>query len=230
MRSVCFGAIVMACSVLSAGAASAQNHNSWQGFYLGAHAGYAWGDADVTDTNGGVTPGPFGYSPKGAFGGGTAGYNWQSGNLVVGVEADLGYMDLSGAGRVPSSNPAAHQDITLDGGLYGVVAGRIGFAFGETLVYAKGGWAYLDGEAGQKTTNPGYVTNPTGAFSGHVYGGGLEHFVSRNVSIKAEYLHFDFGSENGNQTSVGDPPIGFVYTNKTNVVADTVKVGIAVHY
>lgn len=207
----------------------AQERN-WSGPYLGAHAGYAWGDTDVTDTTGGVTPGPFSYQPNGAFGGATAGYNWQTGALVLGIEADLGYMDLSGAGRIPSSNPAAHQDIILHGGVYGVAAGRVGWAWDRTLIYGKGGWAYFNGEAGQKTTNPGFITVPTGAFSGFVYGGGIEHFITPSISLKAEFLRFNFGSEVGNQTSVSDDPIGFVYKNKTDVSADTVKVGIAVHY
>ena len=203
---------------------------TWTGIYVGGHVGYAWGDAEVRDTNGGVPPGPFHYEPKGAFAGGTAGYNWQLGNVVVGIEADLGYMDLSGAGRIASSNPAAHQDITLDGGLYGDVTGRLGIAFGHTLVYGKGGWAYYTGEARQKTTNPGYETTGTDAFSGFVVGGGIEHFLSPGLSIKAEYLHFDFGSQSGYQTSISDPPIGYKYYNKTDVNADSVKVGIAVHF
>ena len=203
---------------------------TWSGPYIGAHVGYAWGSADVTDITGGVPPGPFGYDPDGVLAGGTLGYNWQMDQFVVGVEGDLGYMDLSGSGRIPSSNPAAFQAITLDGGLYAVIAGRLGVTFGSTMIYGKAGWAYFDGEAGQKTTNPGYVTNPTGAFSGAVYGGGIEHFISKGISLKVEYLHFNFGSQGGNQTSVSDPPIGFVYTNKTDLTADSVKVGMAVHF
>jgi outer membrane immunogenic protein len=203
---------------------------NWSGLYLGAHAGGAWGDVDVTDTTGGVTPGPFNYDVNGAFGGGTVGFNVQMSSIVVGLEGDLGYMDASGSGIIPSSNPAAHQDITLDGGFYAVAAGRVGLAFGGTLIYGKGGWAFYDGEAGQKTTNPGYVTHPTGAFSGRVYGGGIEHMIDRNWSVKAEYLHFDFDTEEGDQTSVSDPPIGFVYKNVNDVEVDTVKVGFNYHF
>ena len=77
----------------------------WNTFYAGAHAGYAWGSVDVTDTTGGVAPGPFSYSPKGAFAGGTAGLNWRLQGILLGVEGDLGYMDLSGSGTAPSSTP-----------------------------------------------------------------------------------------------------------------------------
>ena len=201
----------------------------WSGPYVGAHLGYAWGDASVTDISGGVTPGPFDYSPDGVFGGATAGYNFQAGRILFGVEGDAGYKDLTGAGLAPSSNPAFHQDLTLDGGFYALIAGRLGFAWDDNLIYAKAGWSYFDGSAGQKTTKPGYVTHETGAFSGAVYGGGIEHFVSPTMSLKLEYLHFDFGSEGGDQTSIGDPPIGFVYTNSTDLTSDSVKLGVAFH-
>src|SRR5689334_15013350 len=92
--SICFLAF-------TGSAAYADRPFSWTGFYAGAHVGYAWGNADVTDTNGGVPPGPFSYEPKGAFGGVTAGYNWQFQSLVVGLEGDFGYMDLTGAGLAP---------------------------------------------------------------------------------------------------------------------------------
>ena len=64
---------------------------SWNGFYIGAHAGGIWGDVNVTDdVNDGVPPGPFGYSISGFIGGGTAGYNLQIDNVVFGIEGDLG--------------------------------------------------------------------------------------------------------------------------------------------
>jgi outer membrane immunogenic protein len=222
--------LAIAGTLLMSAPAMAQGAN-WTGLYVGAHAGYAWGDVDVRDTNGGVLPGPFSYDAKGLFGGATAGYNWQLGKVVAGVEADLGYMDLSGSGIIPSSVPTAHQDITLDGGLYGDLTARLGFIpLERTMVYAKGGVAIYGGEARQKTTNPGYVTHGTDMFVGWVAGGGVEHFVTDKISIKAEYLHFDFGHQGGDQTSISDPPVGFVYRNATEVTADTIKVGVAFHF
>lgn len=211
-------------------AAQAGEYPNWTGFYAGAHIGGAWGDVDVKDTNGGVPPGPFNYSPDGVFGGGTAGYNHQVGSFVFGIEGDIGYMDLSGGTDIPSSDPTKHQDLELDGGTYGDITGRLGVAFGSTLVYAKGGYAFYDGEATQTTTKPGYRTTGTDTFSGWTIGGGVEHFVSSNLSLKVEYQHFNFDTEEGNQTSISDPPIGFVYKNKTDLEADSVKVGAAYHF
>jgi outer membrane immunogenic protein len=203
---------------------------SWTGFYAGVHVGGVWGNVDVTDTTGGVTPGPFKFSPEGVFGGGTAGYNLQRGNFVFGVETDVGYMNLSGSGIIPSSSPQFHQDATLDGGAYGDVAARLGYAFDRTLLYAKGGFAFYDGEGTQVTTKPGYVHSGTGIFTGWTAGGGIEHYISPSWSVKGEYLHFDFGTQGGSQTSVGDPPIGFVYKNKFEVTADSAKAGVNYHF
>src|SRR4051794_11231281 len=76
----------------------------------------------------------------------------------------------------------------------------------RTLIYGKGGWVYYDGDAGQQTTKPGYITHRTGAFSGSVFGGGVGHMLSGSMSLKLEYLHFNFGTETGDQTSGESAP------------------------
>lgn len=205
---------------------------NWSGPYLGIHAGGAWGDASTRDDKkDGVThPGPFAYNPQGAFGGGTVGYNWQIAGIVVGIEADLGYMNLVGDGIIPSDS-SSHQTLTLDGGLYGDATGRIGFlVLPTTLVYGKGGFAFYDGQAKQTSANPGYFQTGTDTFTGWTIGGGVEHFISHDVSVKIEFQHFDFGSQVGSQTSVTDPPIGHVYHNWTDVSADSLKLGVDYHF
>ena len=64
--------------------------NNWTGFYLGAMGGYAQENSSGLGTL------------SGGFAGGTAGYNWQIGNIVLGVEADAAWADI-GATR---GNPA----------------------------------------------------------------------------------------------------------------------------
>ena len=89
---------------------------------------------------------------SGVFGGGTVGYNYQAGNwgfgsgaVVIGVEADFG-----GAGLTNSWNDglAVTQSgflrVKNDGSFYADVTGRLGYAAGPALFYAKGGWAFLD--------------------------------------------------------------------------------------
>lgn len=234
MRSIILGA-ALALSASAALAAdisappvyvSASGYN-WTGFYVGAHGGYATGQASVRDTNGGVNPGPFGYTPSGGFGGAQLGYNYQFSRFVVGIEADLGYMGATGKGVIGSANAAAHQDLTLSGGFYGDVTGRLGVTLGNALFYGKGGYAYFDTRAKQQTTNPGYTPTGTGAYDGYVVGGGIEYGLTSNVTIKAEYLHYDLGSQGGYQTNVGDKssPIGYRFLNETSLRFDTFKIG-----
>src|SRR5664280_2228786 len=54
------------------------NAYSWAGPYLGGNLGYAWGSVDNNPTK-----------PSGFSGGVQAGYNWQTGPWVFGVEGDI---------------------------------------------------------------------------------------------------------------------------------------------
>jgi outer membrane immunogenic protein len=143
-------------------------------------------------------------------------------------------MDLSGSGIVGSTHADHHQDLTLGGGVYGDVTGRAGFLLTPaTLVYGKGGFAFYDGQAEQATTNPGYAPTGTDTFTGWTAGGGIEHFITTNLSIKVEYLHFDFGTQEGYQTALtADPPTpaGYKFRNWTDLTADSVKAGLAYHF
>ncbi len=219
---------------------------NWSGFYAGAHVGYAWGNDTVNDNvKDWCAPGdkacikdyvgPFSFSPDGVFGGGTIGYNYQFDRILVGIEGDLGYMDLNGENDEAKSSAAPfHQSITLDGGLYGDITGRLGFLVTPaTLVYGKGGFAFYDGEGEKTTPKPGYASSGTDTFTGAVYGGGIEHMLTENVSVKIEYLHFDFGDEDSHQTAlVADYPTpkGYVFQNHHDLDADSVKAGIAYHF
>nr|AGD93248.1 porin [uncultured bacterium] len=233
MKTVSYLAIA-AVQLVCSGSAFAQDAAfDWSGFYAGIHAGALDGDTRVTNTAPGVDPGPFDYSIDGGFGGITFGYNWQAGNVVFGVEGDLGYLDPSGQGIIPSSDPVHHQDLTLDSGLYGDLTGRVGFSFDRVLLYAKGGAAFFDGEAMQASTRPEYAPTGTDTFTGWTAGAGVEYAVTNKISIKAEYQHFDFGEEHGYQTSlVADPPtpVGYRFDNYTTVDFDTFKIGLNYHF
>ena len=205
---------------------------NWSGFYLGAQAGYAWGNATSHDDpkDWGTDPkfiGPFDFNLSGAVGGAHAGYNFVVGPLIIGPEVDFGYMDLAGSRKTDSSNPTKYQTLNVDGGMYALAGGRVGFAWDRTLFYGKGGWVWYDTDVTQTTTNPGYKTNGSGALNGWAYGGGIEQALGHGWSVKTEWLHFNFDTANGDQTSVSDPPIGYVYKNWTESGADTVQVGFS---
>ena len=72
---------------------------NWTGFYIGANAGYGWGNQDpfgVLTNRFDAFSVPF----SGWMLGGTAGAQIQSGHVVMGVEADIDWSKITG--RQPS--------------------------------------------------------------------------------------------------------------------------------
>src|SRR3954466_10007264 len=108
---------------------------NWTGFYLGVVGGGAWENSS-TDPK-----------MKGGFVGGTAGYNWQTGNVVFGVEADGAWADVNasaaGAVVVPGLG-VIPLSVTSKTDALGTVRGRIGWAVNNVLVYGTGGYAWID--------------------------------------------------------------------------------------
>src|SRR3712207_875529 len=66
---------------------------SWTGFYVGAHAGGAAFETDVADLDG-YGSGPTSISGNGGLIGVTAGFNWQAGQGVFGIEGDASWTDM----------------------------------------------------------------------------------------------------------------------------------------
>ncbi|NJM35271.1 MAG: hypothetical protein HC850_11810 [Rhodomicrobium sp.] len=105
---------------------------SWTGFYLGGHVGYGWADHDISSDDGGFdeTPGGIGYDTDGIIGGGQIGYNWQTGNFVIGLEAEGGYLGVEGD-KFAVDDPDNFADTEF--GAYGVLAARLGIASERAL-------------------------------------------------------------------------------------------------
>jgi outer membrane immunogenic protein len=72
----------------------------WTGFYIGINGGGAWGrsrqDSSVPSTTGR-------FNISGGLGGGTVGANWQTGAIVLGIEADLDATDIRGSTACPTA-------------------------------------------------------------------------------------------------------------------------------
>jgi opacity protein-like surface antigen len=177
----------------------------WTGFYLGGHIGMARGNSRVDDPFGSSIFGDDVATP-GFLGGATAGYNWQMGAFVFGLEGDFSAADVTGtntcfafSGTFVSSNCAAETD------WFATVTGRVGRimgADGRTLVYAKGGVAFarshLDASVNNQFDGGGIPPATTVASSatttGWTVGIGLERMLTPAWSVKAEYDYLDFGS------------------------------------
>lgn len=189
----------------------------WAGAYIGAHVGGATVSDKVTDLDGYGFFNSLTNEKSGVFGGGQLGYNFQRGNIVFGVEGDIGAFDTTHT--VTERLPA-----NLSDDLYADVTGRLGYSFDKALVYAKGGVAFFDGTA--DVINSGRAYTAAKEFTGWTLGGGLEYKIAPSWSLKAEYLHFDFGSENsiidGCCKGVGLYPFRYEH----QLTANSVKVGV----
>ena len=167
---------------------------SWTGFYLGLHAGVAFGDVDSVFS---VAPAsPWDHDRSGMIGGGQVGYNWQTGNIVLGVEADASWgADVQGDAACP--NPAFRCGSEIN--RLASVRGRVGVTgvtpFGaKSLLYATGGWGWAEINYNAVPITPGGFSNTTSQ-SGWVAGGGLELAHTSNVSFKIEYLAYVLDGE-----------------------------------
>lgn len=170
----------------------------WSGFYAGAHLGWGWGDVENSVVNG--IFGEIGDIPStdidGILGGAQIGYNHQFGFVVGGVEADFSLTGIDGEVTRFCGGPCDPPNIfETEYDWLATVRGRLGLAFGRVLVYGTGGLAIADIE--DRYTRPGGGTPFTSdetAF-GWTAGGGVEVGLTNRLSIKAEYLHADFGDE-----------------------------------
>ena len=199
---------------------------NWSGAYVGLHLGYGWGDSDFTDRDGwNLTGQTFSFDPDGFLGGAQAGYNWQSGSLVFGGELEIGYLDLDGSGlQVDGQFNDTYGHV--DGGLYAGLSARLGYAMDRTLFYAKAGGVYYDGEFSLSDAvtlaGPGELSGSQTVGWGYQIGGGVEHAVTDNWTLKLEYAYFDFGSE----TVTGFEPSGTPWNYGADLSAHTVKIGV----
>jgi outer membrane immunogenic protein len=198
----------------------------WCGFYIGAHGGWAQtrdGVVDMDRLNGGAS---YQMKASGFIGGGQAGYNWQTGVLVLGIEGDIG--ELNASTRRDDPNFIGGTFTTLHSGVYGDITGRIGVAVQNMLFYLKGGWAQFDGHGSINNTKGGFGGGEafTGDFSGAVYGIGFEYMFLPSWSAKIEYRHFDFGT----QISTLVTPANGNFRYSHNVGVDAVTAGVNWHF
>ncbi len=156
------------------------NIERWTGFYLGGTLGYGWGDGR---TSGDI--GTFPFEQSGTLGTVYAGYNWQLGQTVLGIEADIGTGDF-GASEVTSRG-------TLKSSLnaMGSFRGRAGFLISPALLlYGTAGlaWADMDFQyVGEKARSE--------TFMGYQVGIGAELMVTNNVTLRLEALQTGFDTE-----------------------------------
>jgi outer membrane immunogenic protein len=208
---------------------------SWTGCYVGAHAGYGWGQKQFSDPQLG---GFFGIAPPGAvvevdtdgwLAGGQIGCNYQTGSWVLGLEGEFSWADIDGFANDPffASKNGDPQTLAAESQWLGSATGRIGYAFDRFLVYGKGGAAWVDDRYDANLF--GFFAAAPTAFTagetrfGWTLGAGIEYAFWDRWSVKVEYNHYEFGDR---RVNLLDPVGGFIVPTDIEQRIDTVKLGV----
>lgn len=190
---------------------------SWTGFYIGGVAGGAWGTFNATTTVSAPEGGYFVTTDSGqiaaagaqsinanAFTGGfEAGYAFQAGRWVFGLEGDVESFHLSGS---TTSGPITYLSappftFTINSNAstswLATARGRVGVAADNWLFFATGGAAFTDLKGNFAFTDNFAEAAESSSFSstktGYTVGGGIEVGFWKHWSLKAEYLYVNFG-------------------------------------
>ena len=166
---------------------------TWAGAYVGVHVGAAWQTATGRFSEYTDPAAQYSTTEAGFIGGGQIGYNWQNGNIVYGVEADIS--GLTGKPTVCCFSDASDKSYTGQINWLSTFRGRVGIASSNVLGYVTGGLAV----GGVK--NHAYVYSPVALKSesrtrvGWTVGAGVEYMMSRNWTVGLEGLYVDLGSK-----------------------------------
>lgn len=227
--------------------------SSWTGFYLGVDGGYGWNEntgaaQDLTPAGvlfGAGTASPTGsvIRPGGGLVGGEAGYNWQSGVFLIGIETDIQWSGIKSTATVPQlcnaacGGAAASYTASAKMDWFGTTRARIGvLSTPNLLLYVTGGGIYAH-ESATATSffAPTFIYPSAGSTTrgGGVVGGGFEYLFTRNLSAKIEGLYYDMGRFN---TAFTCPPgaatcaAGFTAGGTFAMRGEIIRAGLNWHF
>lgn len=209
----------------------------WSGLYAGFNLGYGLAGDDEVEAQAFPDERPIvlgTLSPEGLLGGVQAGYNWQAGRLVLGVEADLQASDIHAEATAEAFEQTLGESSTaLD--WYGTVRGRVGYAAGRNLFYATGGLAYggLDGTIGTEGA-VGYsatLQTPGEIAFGYALGGGVERALTDRISLRGDYQFVHLGATaSGPVLDPAGLDTGVTASSDVDLDAHLFRVGLNVHF
>ena len=166
---------------------------SWSGFYIGAHVGGAKVERclsfDLFDAEACV-------DRTGWLGGGQIGYNWQAGQVVLGVEFSGSLSDLGGGGN--AAVLPGGLCFELDGKSLLMLTGRLGWAADRALFYVTGGAASVRANVNLFAPPGVCLSEVSLTRTGWTFGVGAEYAFTPNWSFAAQYNWIDLGDRDVN--------------------------------
>ncbi len=229
MAGVCSTALLLAATSFGAQAADFEpvpQVHDWTGPYIGALIGAGgYNTAGFFDDQGSGSDteahrlGALG--EVSVLGGGQIGWNFQSGNMVFGVEGDI---SATGFERgVPESDFATGDAIVWDVDYFATARGRIGIADNDVLLYATGGVAFLGGTLSNGENDENLDIDAVGG----VVGAGIEWAATPNMSVKVEGLYTFFNDTTNLEDELGEPNTGDFFRLRDMIVA---RLGVNWHF
>lgn len=215
----------------------------WSGLYVGGHIGYAGGNSNWTanpvraglpSVSGSLNMfqplnDPF---ESGSFLMGLqAGFNTMLANrMVFGMEADVSFpafQNLDGVSiggltnfNSPVLGPSTYGETVL---AFGTVRGRIGYAPGDWLYYATGGFAWTYDQLTLTQLSSGTNLSPYLWRLGWTAGVGVELPIAPNWTAKGEYLWTGYPSRKADFRDLGQ-------TISSNLTLHQLRFGLNYHF
>jgi outer membrane immunogenic protein len=208
---------------------------NWNGFYVGANAGYGWlnRSTDHYDASGDLID-TTSESLSSALGGGQLGWNYVvAPNWLIGVEADLDAADFSSSSIGTDASGSAQVDTKVDA--LGTVRARLGYVSNNWLIYATGGGALHDSSSTRTILSSVHAPALDGEAStvdawraGWTAGAGVEWGFANNWSAKLEYLYERFEGQTSTFTYAGFPTATRIDTSDSDI--NLVRIGVNYHF
>jgi outer membrane immunogenic protein len=252
-------------AALVATGASAQDGGRFTGGYIGAHGGYGFGTAKTQMSPNDVwanspfasdnfiysyvrESSPADVSVRGAFGGLQTGYNISlGGGFIAGVEIDFSLANLKGrrhetttTGILPivGNQTTYNTDQNVDVSWMATARPKLGYQFGNAMVYATGGLALAKQSFDSNLSFPfsasatRYPASTSDTTSGWVIGAGMEHALTSNLSLKYEYLHYSFKdlSADGARVATNTSTRDYRINHTEALTLSTVRMGLNYKY
>lgn len=228
---------------------------TWAGFYAGVQVGYQqqrdkYGSTDSDWIDGVWVAAPVAgvasLNDNGFLGGVHVGYNYQTGSIVLGLEADL--EGVGGKNTYSVYEPAFDQykynetwSASTRVNWQASLRARLGYSFDRALIYVTAGLALADVEATYANT----VTNTDAPFvtasgsrsnsdvrTGYTIGAGVQYALTNAWSVRAEYRYTNLGTLSDNnvpwlvgKTTGGQAP-GYTTREQHDLSSNSVRVGL----
>jgi outer membrane immunogenic protein len=182
------------------------------GVYVGGQAGVSTYNHTFSDLDAfakGIDdklPNSVSDSGRGWLAGAQAGFNWQSGCTVFGIETDWARTKATASSFNSDGDSPDSDTLTVESKLrwFGTTRVRTGVVVDNLLLYVTSGVAYASVKRDLEFFSDGPIHRPvTEAFSssrtrfGWTAGAGTEWAINANWSLKSEFLYMQFAKDEG---------------------------------